>query len=105
MRVAAELVRDGRPVIVLQPNIRLTGRAYWDFEDHHVALTDRTLVEAGHRAGLQTVQLIERFLPYTTKGRLPTNALLARWYLRIPLAWRFMGRQSLYIAERARDPS
>jgi SAM-dependent methyltransferase len=105
LQVAAALLRDGGRVIVLQPNIRLTGPAYWDFVDHHVALTDRTLVESGNRAGLRTVQLIERFLPYTTKGRLPTNALLARWYLRIPLAWRFMGRQSLYIAERAPDPS
>jgi hypothetical protein len=94
------LLRVGGKVIVLQPNIRHTGPAYWDFIDHHVALTERSLVEAGERAGLRTVKLIVRFLPFTTKGRLPANARLAGWYLRVPFLWRFLGGQTLYIAER-----
>ena len=85
---------------MLQPNIRHVGQAYWDFIDHHVALTERSLVEAGERAGLRTVHLIPRFLPYTTKGRLPSSPMLASAYLRVPLAWRLLGGQTLYVAER-----
>ena len=41
-----------------------------------------------------------RFLPYTTKGRLPQTSGLVRLYLALPLAWRLLGKQTLYVAER-----
>ena len=95
--VAARLLRPGGRLIVLQPNIRLVGPRYWDFIDHRVALTERSLLEAAELAGLRTVEVITRFLPYSTKGRLPTARFLVRAYLRFPLAWTVMGKQSLYI--------
>ena len=88
---------DGR-LIVLQPNIRYVGSAYWDFIDHHVALTERSLVEAARAAGFEVEALIPRFLPYTTKSRLPQTPGLVRAYLRIPLAWRLLGTQTLLVA-------
>jgi 2-polyprenyl-3-methyl-5-hydroxy-6-metoxy-1,4-benzoquinol methylase len=97
LRVAARLLRPGGHVIVLQPNIRFVGHRYWDFIDHHVALTDHSLVEAAELASLRTVSLIPRFLPYTTKGRLPSNAALLSAYLSFPPAWRLLGRQTLYV--------
>ena len=103
LRVAAQLLKPGGRVIVLQPNIRLVGPHYWDFIDHRVALTERSLLEAAEMAGLQTVDLITRFIPYSTKGRLPTAAPLVRAYLRFRPAWWVLGRQSLYIGTRARD--
>jgi SAM-dependent methyltransferase len=101
LQVAFDLLRPGGRVIVLQPNIRYTGQAYWDFIDHHVALTERSLVEAAELAGFRTSHLIKRFLPYTTKGKLPADARLVRLYLRVPLAWRFLGQQTLYVGERS----
>ena len=101
LEVAARLLRPGGRVIVLQPNVRFVGGSYWDFIDHRVALTDRSLAEAGALAGLRAVRVIPRFLPYSTKGRLPLRAALVRMYLRVPLAWRVLGRQTLYVAERA----
>lgn len=98
--VATILKRGGR-AIVLQPNIRLTGPAYWDFIDHKVALTERSLVEACELTGFAVEELITRFLPYTTRGRLPVNPLLVRWYLRFPPAWRILGQQTLLVAHRA----
>jgi SAM-dependent methyltransferase len=98
--VVKDLLRPGGRVVILQPNIRLTGGAYWDFIDHHVALTERSLVEAGELAGLRTVQVVTRFLPFTTKGRLPQNARLVRLYLAFPPAQWLLGKQTLYIAER-----
>ena len=84
-------------MIVLQPNMRLVGPRYWDFIDHRVALTERSLLEAAELANLRTVELITRFLPYSTKGRLPTAPGLVRAYLRFRPAWWLMGRQTLYV--------
>jgi 2-polyprenyl-3-methyl-5-hydroxy-6-metoxy-1,4-benzoquinol methylase len=101
LRVARELLRPGGRVIVLQPNIRLVGPRYWDFIDHRVALTERSLLEAAELAHLRTVDLITRFLPYSTKGRLPSAPWLVRGYLRVRPAWWVLGRQTLYVGEAA----
>lgn len=97
LAIAHRLLRAGGRVLVLQPNIRLVGAAYWDFIDHHVALTERSLVEAAGLAGFTTQTLITRFLPYSTLGRLPQHYLLVRAYLKIPLAWQILGKQTLYV--------
>lgn len=44
--------------------------------------------------------MIPRFLPYTTKSRLPQAPWLIRLYLRVPLAWWLLGKQALVVAER-----
>ena len=48
---------------------------------------------------LHTVELVTRFLPYSTKGRLPTDARLVRAYLAFRPAWWLLGRQTLLVAE------
>jgi SAM-dependent methyltransferase len=105
LRVASQLLKPGGRAVILQPNIGLIGAAYWDFIDHRVPLTERSLTEAVELAGLRPVETIKRFLPYTTKGRLPTSPALARIYLALRPAWRVMGKQTLMIAERAVDHS
>ncbi len=101
LRVARELLKPGGTLIVLQPNLRLVGAAYWDFIDHKVPITDRSLIEAAELAGLRKRKLITRFLPYTTKSVVPRHPLLVRAYLAFPPIWFLMGQQSLYIGERA----
>jgi len=100
LTVVRDLLRPGGTAIVLQPNVALVGGAYWDFIDHRVALTDRSLVEAAELAGLRTRQVIRRFLPYSTKGRLPAYPALVRAYLALPPAWLLLGKQTLYVGER-----
>lgn len=100
LRIASQLLRPGGRAIILQPNIRLTGSSYWNFIDHHVALTDQSLVEAGELAGLRTVRVVTRFLPFSTKSRLPQDPRLVRLYLAFPPAWLLLGKQTLYVAER-----
>jgi SAM-dependent methyltransferase len=100
LRVARQIVAPGGRVIVLQPNIRLVGPRYWDFIDHRVALTERSLLEAAELAGLRVTELVTRFLPYSTKGRLPSAPVLVRVYLAFRPAWRLLGRQTLIVATR-----
>lgn len=94
------LLKAGGIAIVLQPNARLVGGAYWDFIDHKVALTERSLREAAAAAALRTAHVITRFLPYTTTNRLASHPLFVRAYLRFRPAWRLMGKQTLFIARR-----
>lgn len=95
------VLRQGGRLLILHPNIRLTGAAYWDFLDHHKAMTERTLREAGEACGLTTWKVITRFLPYTTKSRIPQHPWLVRAYLALPPAWWLMGKQTLYIGVKA----
>jgi len=100
LRVAHDLVAPGGRIIVLQPNIRLVGARYWDFIDHHVPLTEKSLVEAAGIAGFRQRALIVRFLPYTTRSRLPQHPLMVRAYLAVRPAWWLLGKQTLYVGER-----
>jgi SAM-dependent methyltransferase len=100
LQEAHAVCRPGGRVMVLQPNIRLVGGAYWDFLDHRTALTEKSLVEAAELAGFTKWRLITRFLPFTTKSHLPRTPTLVRWYLRFPPAWRLLGKQTLYVGER-----
>lgn len=91
------LVPGGR-LIVLQPNIRYAYKEYWDFFDHHVALSHESLAEALGIAGFEIELMRPRFLPYTTRSRVPQSAWILRLYLAlVPLQWLF-GKQMLVVA-------
>ena len=100
LRVTYALLKPGGRVLIMQPNIRLIGGAYWDFIDHQTALTEKSLAEAATMAGFRTKQVIARFLPYTTKSHLPQHPLLVRAYLNFPPAWMLFGKQTLYLGEK-----
>jgi SAM-dependent methyltransferase len=91
---------DGR-LLVLQPNIRYAYREYWDFLDHHLPLSHASMAEALVLAGFRVVELRPRFLPFSTKSALPSWPILVRWYLRIPLAQRLLGKQMFVVATPA----
>jgi SAM-dependent methyltransferase len=100
LRVTFSLLKPGGRVLIMQPNFRLIGGAYWDFIDHQTALTEKSLEEAATMAGFRTQQLITRFMPYTTKSNLPQHPLLVRAYLSFRPAWWLMGKQTLYLGEK-----
>jgi len=93
-------LRSGGRLVCLGPNIRYAGGAYWDFFDHVVPLTDRSLAEAVELAGFEVDEAIPRFLPFTMSGRARPPAALIRMYLRMPVAWRLIGRQFLVVARK-----
>lgn len=99
-REAHRILKDSGRIIVLQPNIRFAYAEYWDFFDHHTALSDRSLVEGLQLAGFNPDVVIPQFLPYTTKSRLPQAPWLVSLYLRVPLVWRILGKQALVVAHK-----
>jgi ubiquinone/menaquinone biosynthesis C-methylase UbiE len=98
--VVRRLLRTGGRMVVLQPNVSLLGGAYWDFIDHKVALNEKSLVEATELVGLKPVEVVRRFLPYTTKSALPQHPALVRAYLAVRPLWWLLGKQTLLVAER-----
>lgn len=88
------VLRAGGRLLILQPNIRILGGKYWDFVDHHLPLTDRTLVEALGLLGLEIAEVRPRFLPYTTKSRLPQHPIFVRLYLMFPILHHILGGQA-----------
>jgi SAM-dependent methyltransferase len=95
-----EALRPGGRLVVMQPNVRALGGAFWDFIDHILPLSDRGMAEALEVSGFEVVERRPRFLPYTTKSRLPHWSPLVRLYLALRPAQWLMGRQMLVVARR-----
>jgi SAM-dependent methyltransferase len=99
----SEIFRVLRPngrLIAMGPNIRFCFDVYWDFFDHYLALSDRSIIEAIEIAGFDKELIIPRFLPFTMQGKRPAQSILVRWYLWLPLAWRILGKQFLLVARK-----
>lgn len=95
------VLRPTGRLLILQPNIRFCARDYWMFFDHITPLDDRSVSEALETNGFSVRDVIVRFLPYTTQGRLPVSLQLLRLYLRLPILWRVFGQQSFIVATPA----
>lgn len=94
------VLKPGGRLIVLQPNIRAVGTAFWDFFDHTLPLTEKGMVEAFGVVGFGIEEVRPRFLPYTTKSRIPKWPILVRVYLALPpLHWIF-GQQMLVVGRK-----
>ena len=99
LRASRWVLRPGGLAILLGPNARIIPGAYWDYFDHHVPLTERSIAEALGVCGFEVVRSEARFLPYTVKSRLPRSPLLVRLFLTLhPLTSRLVGGQFLVVA-------
>lgn len=93
-------LRPGGTLLVLQPNVRCVGAAFYDFVDHTLPLTEKGMAEALTLSGFEVVESRARFLPYTTKSRIPQWSILVRVYLAFPPAQWIMGKQMFIVARR-----
>ncbi len=97
---ALRCLKPGAPLVCLGPNIRCLPGAYWDFFDHHIPLSERSLAECLTSAGFAIERSVARFLPYTMSGKRPPPSFAIRAYLALPLAWPLFGRQFLVVARK-----
>jgi SAM-dependent methyltransferase len=102
---ACRCLRPGGQIVCLGPDIRYAKGDYWNFFDHVIPLTARSLVEALELTGFHADEVIDRFLPYTLAGRRAPPALAIRAYLRFRPAWRLLGRQFLVVACKPDPPA
>jgi ubiquinone/menaquinone biosynthesis C-methylase UbiE len=97
---ARRVLASGGKLLILGPNIRYAYQRYWDFFDHHIPLSERGVCEALRAIDFKIEQVIPRFLPFTTKSRLPKNSLAVRLYLKLPFIWPILGRQMFIVATK-----
>lgn len=92
------LAADG-VLMCMGPNIRLVAGRYWDFWDHHIPISDRSLCELLQLQGFDIVRCIPKFMPYTmSEGNNPP--LFFVWlYLKFPLVWHVLGKQFFIVAK------
>jgi SAM-dependent methyltransferase len=95
---AARCLRPGGQLVCLGPNIRYAPGAYWDFFDHLIPLSDRSLAEAVRLHGFEVTEAVARFLPWSMAGRTIPPELVIRAYLKMPFAWPLVGKQFLVVA-------
>ncbi len=100
LRQAHRVLKPGGRIIAIGPNARYVGGKYWDYFDHHIALTDRSLAEAFSSAQFAVTASVGRFLPYTMSGGRKRPLAFVSAYLRLPLVWKLLGQQFLVVAER-----
>ena len=97
---AKTALKPGGLLIALGPNISVLKGRYWDFWDHHVALSDQSLRELLEVHDLMIEKSISRFLPYNMVRVRKRPLFLVSLYLKCPLLWKFFGKQFLIVAKK-----
>jgi len=97
---ARRCLRPGGRLIALGPNIRYLLGKYWDFYDHHLALTDLSLGEVMTETGFILERQIPRFLPYTMSRNRQIPLWMLRFYLKLTIAWPLFGKQFLIVIRK-----
>lgn len=97
---AYRCLKPGGYLIALGPNVRYLSGEYWDFFDHHLALTERSLAEVLTMSGFTVETMYAKFLPYTMSQGFRPPASALHLYLKLPLLWRFLGKQFLVISRK-----
>jgi SAM-dependent methyltransferase len=100
LQEAARCLKPGGKIICVGPNIRFMRGDYWDFWDHFLPLTDRSLVEILTLTGFTVERVAPRFLPYSmSQGFRPPLGFISL-YVRLPFWWRIFGKQFLVVARK-----
>jgi SAM-dependent methyltransferase len=91
------LKSDGTLVIMI-PNIKFVKEDFWDYLDHSLPLSHRSMIEALSLAGFTAIEVFPQFLPYTIKHqRVHPPLIFLRFYLRNRWLWRLFGKQMLIV--------
>jgi SAM-dependent methyltransferase len=102
-RVILEIRRilaAGGLLMVIQPNIRYAYKEYWDVIDHYIPISDRSLADLMEINGFRIKTSYPQFLPWSPRTGLSRFTVLLKIYLKIPLFWRFFGKQMFMVARK-----
>jgi SAM-dependent methyltransferase len=98
------VLKPGGRLLVVGPNIRFLPGAYWDYYDHHLALTERSVAELLTTSGFVIDECLPKFLPYTVKSALPSWRIMVEAYLLFaPLSYHLLGKQFFVAARKSAD--
>ncbi len=100
LRAVWTALKPGGRVLILGPNFRCCPRDYYDYFDHHLPLTEKSVAEALELAGFDVELAQPRTLPFTFRSRLPSWPWLVWLYLRLPWMGRFFGAQFFVVGRR-----
>jgi SAM-dependent methyltransferase len=93
-------LKPGGRLVAMGPNISVLKGKYWDFWDHHVALSDQSLCELLDIHDFNIEQSYSKFLPYNMVRVKERPLFLISLYLRFPFFWKLFGKQFLIIAQK-----
>ena len=102
-RTVAEIKKSLKPggyFIAMGPNISVLKGKYWDFWDHHVALSDQSLCELLQIHEMVIEESYPKFLPYNMVRVKERPLILIPFYLRFSFLWKIFGKQFLIIAKK-----
>lgn len=87
-------LKPGGKLLIMQPDIRRVGDEYWDYFDHKIPITEKSLAEAVKSAGFRIIDKRSPFLPYTTRAWwLPMSPGLLKIYLQLRPLQLIFGKQ------------
>jgi SAM-dependent methyltransferase len=93
-------LKPGGRLIAMGPNISVLKGKYWDFWDHHVALSDQSLCELLQIHDFTIEQSYSKFMPYNMVRIKERPLFLVSLYLKFPFLWKIFGKQFLIIAKK-----
>lgn len=97
---AMKCLKKGGRIIAMGPNISVLKGKYWDFWDHHVALSDQSIRELLEIHKLKVLTSLTHFLPYNMVRTKRKPLFFVHLYLKFPFIWRFWGKQFLIVAQK-----
>ena len=95
-------LKPGGKLAIMGPNFRFSANEYYDFADHLLPLSDRTVEEHLAAVDMKCERIIPRFLPLAFRSQRITHPLLVKLYLAMPLFWRYFGKQFFIVATKSR---
>tara|TARA_B100000989_G_scaffold284670_1_gene251684 strand:+ start:2437 stop:3096 length:660 start_codon:yes stop_codon:yes gene_type:complete len=93
-------LKTGGRLIAMGPNISVLKGKYWDFWDHHVALSDQSLCELLQIHDFSIEQSNPRFLPYNMVRVKEHPLFLVSLYIKFSFLWKIFGKQFLIVAKK-----
>ena len=93
-------LKPGGRLIAMGPNISVLKGQYWDFWDHHVALSDQSLCELLDIHDFTIEKSYSKFLPYNMVRVKERPLFLVSLYIRFPFLWKIFGKQFLVVSKK-----